>query len=89
MLETAEVVSSATAVSSKTATLTVGSASANAGTVTKDDGVVVAIGKGIEFTVTTIAEDTATVFVDISLVGDQGTKDTYRVRVPVRPEILR
>lgn len=83
VLETAEVVSSATAASSDNTILTTSSVSGNAATFVNNKGDTVDIGKGVLFTVTAVAAGSTTITVSVWFLGDGGTSETYDVLIPV------
>ena len=51
----------------------------NTAPITRENGEVIAIGKGVQFQIETLAVVSHTVNVDIVITGNSGTKETYEL----------
>ena len=89
-LEAAELLSDALANSSDISALVVSDVNVNVQEIDKDNGDVIAIGKGVQLKLTTQAPYyERELFVDIEITGNSNTADTYSVIVPITDKIRR
>ena len=87
-LETAEVLTGTqTVVSEDTDVLTIGTVTINAGVLTKKNNSTVAIGKAVQFRVTSALSVTRNIKLTITFAGDSGTTGPYVVTQPVKPTL--
>ncbi len=82
-LEAEELLTLATIVSGYSAVLTVSNVAVNDDEVTFN-GQTVAAGKGVHFTIETVAASFATIPIALTFEGDSGTSDKYELLQPVR-----
>jgi len=83
-LETSEVVSSVSITSSDESLLKVSNAAKNTAVITKEDGGTIAIGKGVQFQLATQKEVTERdLHMDMYVVGDSGSAETYDLQIKV------
>jgi len=84
LLETSETITTFSVTSSDTNVLTIANEAVNTAVIATESGDSIAIGKGIQFQLTTAAVVIdRKVIVDIVVKGNSGTKETYEVIVPI------
>lgn len=86
-LNDGEVLSSESVTPDDTTLIVASNVGDNAAAYVNDDGDTVEIGKGVEFRLTAQKEYTGDTFVRIAYLGDDGSKGSIRVRVPMAPDV--
>ena len=83
-METSETVATVEMTSSDDSLLTVSNAQANAAAITKEDGGVIATGKGVQFQLATQAVVTKRdIHIDMYVTGDSGSADTFDLQISI------
>lgn len=86
-LEADEVITSVNVISDNSSVLVVTSGDVNASDV-EHEGVTIAAGKGVTFSVTGQGSATPTVVpISLTFVGDDGSRDTYELMQPIVPRL--